>query len=54
MDDGPEGAAGGLFVEAVVDEAEDGLEEDEGDDDEADYGVVVAALFSIIIQLVCR
>lgn len=37
---GPEGAAGMLLEGEVVDVAEDGLEEEEGEEDDADYGVV--------------
>ena len=45
MRGGPKGAAGGADIEVVVDEAEDGLEEEERDADDADYGVGIVELF---------
>ena len=44
MGGSPEGAGVLAFVYVVVDEAEDGLEEEEGNDDDADYGVVFVDL----------
>jgi len=41
---GPDGAALVFFEHSVVDEAEDGLEEEEGEDCDADYGVICADL----------